>query len=268
MTNLVGEALNCAQRGWYIFPLPPGEKFDKRLRWSHAATNDITQIARWWAARPASNIGIACKPSGLLVVDCDLKDDGDGWDQYTQLVSRYAGHDSWKAFETYTVRTGGGGAHLYYRWPPHMQASQGSISTHVDIRSNGGQRGGYVLAAGSGTDKGRYEVENPVPIIDAPPWLVELVREKPPPPRPPRPPVRPPGEAAWHGLVTTVSTAPEGNRNNALLWAARSMVSDGAPESTVLDVLLSPATASGLGEREVRQTIRSACRLQQLKEGP
>ena len=71
--RLMSRALQLAERGWYVFPLRPGDK--RPLPGFHelGSTSDDeirTQIIRWWAAAPY-NIGIATGPSGLLVVDCD-----------------------------------------------------------------------------------------------------------------------------------------------------------------------------------------------------
>lgn len=274
MIQAVIAALNA---GFHIFPVDPMGKTPARLypnrpkeeapwtiKWSEWQTSDYGKCLDWWKSHPDCNIGVAVKPSSLLVVDCDIKDDGDGFDQYHDIVGRYGG--SVYDFDTYSVKTGGGGAHFYYRWPDNVQASQGSLDSHVDIRSNGGMRGGYVLAAGSITEKGPYAVENPAPVADCPPWLVELVREK---PRPVQPFRQPPsgGKGNYSGLVSAVQYAPEGDRNACLLWAARSMCSDGATVEQAEETLSPAASIAGLHDREITATIRSAYRLQSYKEG-
>lgn len=254
-------ALDAVRRGFVIHPCEPGGK-RPLIRWGEGASNDVRTVVGWWSRWTNANIGIACKPSSLLVVDCDLKPDGDGWQEFSSLASTY--DPEWFLYYTLTVRTGGGGAHLYYRWPGHVQASQAGLCPHVDIRSNGGQCGGYVLAAGSVTSKGSYAIEEDEPIADAPAWLVELVREK---PRPVAPRMRfgQPGAISYAGLVTAVATAMEGDRSNCLLWATRSMTSDGADLDAIMATLLSPATGNGLTEREASDTIRSGFRLQTMK---
>lgn len=268
-------ALDALRRGFAIFPCEPRAKTPARLyparpaseapwiyRWSESATTDINTALRWWNEQPDRNVAIACKPSGLLVVDCDVSASADGYLEWVDLACQY--DPEWYDPPTLTVRTGGGGLHLFYRWPSHVQASQSGISAHVDIRSNGGEKGGYVLAAGSITSKGAYAVEDDYPIATAPPWLVELCRER---PRQVRQALKfaQPGALSFSGLQTAVATAAEGNRNNVLLWAARSMVEDGADEQTIIDTLLDPAMGAGLAERDVRATIRSAYRLQSGK---
>lgn len=277
--TLLAHALQAARAGHYVFPVEPFEKTPGRLypnrtkeeapwtvKWSEVATVSYPVIVQWWNEAPWRNVGIACAPSQLLVVDCDIKPDGDGLEQFTDMTIRYGKDDAWEAFDTYTVRTGSGGTHFYYRWPAGVQASQSGISSHVDIRSNGGQKGGYVLGAGSITGKGPYRVEEEFEIRPAPAWLVELCRDRPR-PKPVRSAIEQPAALSFSGLVTSVATAPEGNRNAALHWAARSMCSDGADESEAIRLLVQPATDNGLTDREATDTIRSGYRLQRQKDG-
>ena len=126
----------------------------------------------WVPDYPGCNAGICCGPaSGLLVLDVD---DVDAFDQ----MAKGNGFD---VPETYTVRTGGGGLHLYFRYPNDSN-SYGCRSlkhpafrnhTIIDVRGDGG----YVVAAGSvHPDTGNlYVVEKDVPIADAPEWLLSYV---------------------------------------------------------------------------------------------
>lgn len=289
-------AIQAILKGFHIFPVQPGEKTPHRIypdkpytiRWSEVATDDPTKVVEWWQYSPEANVGIACKPSGLLVVDCDMPKSinnlrgtpfeflhetlggyVDGTDVLKELCVNQFGQDWSELTDTYQVCTTRGGLHLYYRWPEDVEASQASIVRGVlDIRCNGGDKGGYVLGAGSVTPAGRYTVELDRPVAPAPPWLVELCRVK---PRPARPTdtFRQPGSANFGGLVEAVRLAPEGNRNNCLLWAARSMCEDGASEEEAMSLLVPAALECGLdgGERQARQTIQSAYRLQRQKTG-
>lgn len=299
--NLLPFALAALRRGFTVFPVEPNEKTPHRLyperpkedapwtlKWSEVATRDINAVARWWTASPMANIGVAAKPSGLLVVDCDqpkreyqLKGTAwesmhdrlgpwvDGNDVLREMCTRY-GDDYTRFEQTYRVCTASMGLHLYFRWPEGVTASQASpVQGLLDVRCNGGTKGGYVLGAGSVTQKGPYVEENSLPVADAPPWLVELVREKPKPARPKSPYSQPRKSGGYSGLVEAVAYAQEGNRNNVLLWSARSMCEDGATEEEAIEVLLPAAAICGLdgGDRQAEQTIRSAYRLQQRKNG-
>ncbi|MFD8117030.1 bifunctional DNA primase/polymerase [Streptomyces microflavus] len=299
--TLLPDALRALWRGFTIFPVEPNEKTPHRsnphrskedapwtIKWSEVATTDLNRICSWWRESPNANIGIAAKPSGLLIVDCDmpkreyqLKDTAweflhekhgplvDGNDVLREMCARY-GDNYGRLERTYRVCTASMGLHLYFRWPEMVEASQASpVPGLLDVRCNGGTKGGYVLGAGSQTAKGPYVAENDLPVADAPPWLIELVREKPRPARPKSVFSQPRQVGNFSGLVEAVAYAQEGNRNNALLWAARAMCEDGATEEDAIELLVPPALDCGLdgGERQAEQTIRSGFRLQQRKTG-
>jgi hypothetical protein len=295
----LADAARTVSRGFHIFPCNPvgtvcpedGKNIEKmshlirpdrryKMRWGEAATCDLSKVVQWWQYSPNANIGVACKQSQLLVVDCDMPKQAyqlkgtsweylhdklgplvDGADVLREMCSRFG--DQYDRFErTYRVCTASMGLHLYFRWPEGVQASQASpVPGLVDVRCNGGQQGGYVLAAGSETVKGLYVAENDLSIADAPDWLVELCREQPKAAKA-KPLFRQPGHIHYNGLVNSVRLAQEGNRNNVLLWAARSMCDDGATEEEAYDLLVPAAMEAGQTERESRDTVRSAYRLQ------
>ncbi|MFD4474606.1 bifunctional DNA primase/polymerase [Streptomyces sp. NPDC058471] len=286
--NLLGYAAQAVSRGFHIFPVEPDGKLPHlirpdapyRIRWSEVATSDVSRVVEWWSYSPEANIGLACKPSRLLVVDCDMpKVENqlagtpwefvhdklgplvDGSDVLREMCSKFG--DDYERFErTYRVCTGSLGLHLYFWWPEGVQASQSSpVPGLVDVRCNGGNQGGYVLAAGSQTSKGPYVAENDLPIADAPSWLVELCREKPR-PKPVKPRFSQPGHASYGGLVDSVRLAQEGNRSNVLLWAVRSMCEDGASQEECAELLIPAAEEAGLHQREAEATVRSGYRLQ------
>lgn len=298
----LADAARAVSRGFHVFPCNPvgtvcpetGKNIEKmshllrpgkpyKLKWGEAATNDLRRVTEWWRFSPNANLGIACKPSGIIVVDCDMPKreyqlNGtpwefmhdklgplvDGADVLREMCHRFG--DSYERFErTYRVCTASMGLHLYFRWPEGVQASQASpVPGLVDVRCNGGNQGGYVLAAGSETSKGIYVPENDLPLAPVPAWFIELVREKPKPAKV-KPHFQQPAHIHYGGLVDSVRLAQEGNRNNCLLWAARSMCDDGATEDEAYDLLVPAAVESGQGEKESRDTIRSAYRLQGSK---
>lgn len=301
-SHLEGYALQAWARGFHVFPVEPYEKTPHTLhpgqpytlRWSEAATNDVGRVAEYWKRWPNANIGIACKQSSLLVVDCDMpkRPFQLSGTRYAELHDRFGpwidgtdvfrhrcellGGDWAESTDTYRVCTGSMGCHYYYSWPtelkpPHApNASQASILKGiVDIRSGGGLHGGYVLGAGSITAKGPYVAENDRPVRRVPPWLIALCQSH------DKPfkadlgiPFRRPGRTGnLSGLVATVEGASRGNRNQALLWAARSACADGTPVEHAIGALSDAYTAVGGdgGARQAEQTIRSAYRLQGRK---
>ncbi len=63
-------ALDAAEYA-FIFPLLPNSKKPAITDWPARATQDPVQIAQWWSENPDYNIGIACEPSNLFVIDAD-----------------------------------------------------------------------------------------------------------------------------------------------------------------------------------------------------
>ncbi|QMP84412.1 bifunctional DNA primase/polymerase [Streptomyces phage Dagobah] len=301
MSGLLNHALRAVERGFHVFPVAAGDKVPHRMAgyrdtagayhgWGETATSGIRAVTRFWSqVDPEANIGIACAPSALLVVDLDVPKEpwklrGTPWEYlhsgYGPVVTGEALWDEWcyalgegdtYASQTYTVRTGSGGLHLYYRWEPFWpRISQASPAKGViDVRGNGGQWGGYVLAEGSRTVAGEYTVAYDAAGLQYPPmWLRQLVAEKLRQPAAARPQgLRQPGPISWAGLVESVRHAGEGNRNNALVWAARTMCEEGATEQDALDTLGPAAAEAGLGDLEIERTVQSAFRTQRYKEG-
>lgn len=288
---MLAHALKAVQRGLHVFPVQPGGKTPHRYAgsWGESATNDIGRVIRFWTqVDPTANIGIACKPSQLLVVDLDIaKEDfklrGTEWeylhdahgarvsgeDVLDEMLYKLGEGDRHAVESAYRVRTGSGGLHLYFRWPQSWpKISQASpVKGIVDVRGNGGQWGGYVLGEGCRTTAGGYASEGEGHVLLPPVWLRRLVAEKPEPPKIRRPQgLRQPGAISWSGLVDSVRNAGEGNRNNSLLWAARTMCEEGARDTECFDTLAPAARDAGLGDFEISRTIQSAYRVQRQKE--
>ena len=139
-----------AERGWYVLPCYPQSKtpfFPIAKNGYKSASKDPKKVSKWFERSPLLNIGIACAPSGLVVLDVDYRNGGstDGLDS-----------------ETFTVSTGDG-VHLYYKVLPSA-TFKGKLRQGVDIKFNG-----YVVTAGSLHENGRfYEVVKdiePAPIM-------------------------------------------------------------------------------------------------------
>lgn len=130
------------------------------VRWAEKATIDPEQIRKWWGHQWKTtdattgktiyytpNIGIACGPSSLLVLDADAYKDG------------YAGDNllSFSDEQTVTSLTGNLGAHLIYdrQGKPYGNAT-GDLPDGIDIRGVGG----YIVAPPSLHKSGRrYQFE-------------------------------------------------------------------------------------------------------------
>ena len=154
-----------AKAGFYIFPVigkkPPEQQ---NFRWSQQATNDPLRVTELWDEYPDANMAIACKPSGLLILDPD-----EGIDKRTGLLKNGEAElvDALTKYgplpETFTVRTGNGGRHFYFGLPDgwHVEQAHVTGTRHVDILANQGDHGCYVIGPGSihPETRRRYEVE-------------------------------------------------------------------------------------------------------------
>lgn len=206
VARLRDAAVENAARGWPVFPLAPGRKLpifhhkdrchgygtcrDGHLGWQERATRDEDQIRRWWTGTKAWNIGIACGPSGLLVIDLDV-DDPDAADNDRAAVAgaaerprngaaelaRVAAEHTATLPATFSVETPTGGRHHYYRAPCDLDLtlSQGRLGPGIDTRG----RGGLVVAAGSVRSDGHYRITDPREAVDLPRWLATLLLPQP-----------------------------------------------------------------------------------------
>ncbi|MFG2343980.1 bifunctional DNA primase/polymerase [Streptomyces phaeochromogenes] len=240
--GLLAWATQAAQRGWHVIPLRPRDKrpaghaekycpaigrcADGHKTPEQRATIDVELLVAAWAQQPY-NVGIATGPSGLMVVDLDTlkpeepKGAPDGATSFAELFER-AGQEM---PATYRVRTARRGEHLYFTQPPgiRLHSTAGRLAKKIDTRG----WGGYVVAAGSTTPDGTYEVLDDRPPIVLPGWLHEALKPR-------RRSVqgstvavttRASGyaAAALRGEVDNVATAADGTRNTVLLRAARAL---------------------------------------------
>lgn len=284
--NGADAATEASRRGWAVFPCRPEDKRPAVPDWERRACADPDRVTRYWPSG-RHNVGIACGPSHLTVIDLDthapLPDDWrlpgihDGRDVLA-LLAEWAGQP-WPA--TYTVKTPTGGLHLYYTSPagPEVRNSAGKIGPLVDVRG----AGGYVLAAGSVLDEraypdnpgcrtlvagGRaYELADDSDPVPLPAWLAILARgEEPAPQSGSQARRHGPAGPRLNGLIATVRDSKEGDRNGPLYWASRraaEMIAAGeVGRGTAEESLVAAALEAGLrgGEREARRTFASAMR--------
>ena len=136
MNKMLRSAIWYANYGWHVFPVKAGGKVPLTPNGCKDATRDAEKITEWWTRKPNANIGVACGPSGIVVIDLD--DDKGGLDAWAELKERLGIDD-----ETVTCLTGGGGMHLYYKALPGIDIpnSASKLGPGIDTRGNGG----YVL---------------------------------------------------------------------------------------------------------------------------
>jgi hypothetical protein len=177
--DLLQSALAMAAQGWHVFPCAVGGKQPAlRGNWQHHATTDPAQIRRWWASRPY-NIGLACGPSGLVVIDLDIaKEPGkaNGAEALARLCAEARQPCPWS---TLTVSTPSGGPHLYFQALAHLiPKSAGRLAPRIGIRASGG----YVVAPASRIGDHDYAARNSTRPAPLPDWLAARLRPEPPPP--------------------------------------------------------------------------------------
>jgi len=173
---LTDAALNMAGKGFAIVPIHnfingrcscrlqhgchAAGKHPRQAGWQHKHSTDRDQLVRWWRTWPLANVGIVTgPPSGIFVLDFDVKNGG--LDTLAQLEAQYP-----EMRDTFRVRTGGGGWHLYFQMPEtgHVRNRIGALPG-VDVRGDNGM----VLAAGSAhASGGVYRVETDQLVIRLP----------------------------------------------------------------------------------------------------
>jgi hypothetical protein len=264
--DLLRSALAMAARDWHVFPCAVGGKQPAlRGNWQDHATTDPDQICRWWANRPY-NIGLACGPSDLVVVDLDTpKEPGQatGAEALARLCAEARQPYPWP---TFTVSTPSVGAHLYFQAPADPVSNSASrLGPSIDIRASGG----YVVAPGSRIGGRVYAVRNSACPMPLPDWLAVKLR-----PMPLSPVHRDvPGissatargtayaMAALRDEADRVAAAVDGTRHDTLNRAAFSLgqlVGSGLlPELAVMTSLAGAARQSGLPERDIPRIITS-----------
>jgi len=278
-------ALAAAARGWHVFPLVPGGKVPLAgWRWTTRSTTDPATVCRWWARAPY-NIGIACGPSGLVVLDLDVRKPGDApppeWDlpgvvdgaDVLAVVCERAGQPL-PTWETFQVRTRLGGTHLYYTAPPGIELGnaqgEAGLGWKIDVRASGG----YVVGPGSvvtlpdGT--GTYQVIHPAAPAPLPGWLAERLRR---PPLPAQRPVAVPVAADRRGAylraavlaeIRRVAQSPPDGHNNALFQASVALgqlvAGDELDVADVTAWLFDAAVKVGQPPGEAHRTIASGLR--------
>ena len=198
---------------------------------------------------------------GLVVIDCDLRDDNHG---AATLERLFAAHGS--PSPVVTAHTGGGGAHYWFRTTVDRKNTAGRIAPLIDTRGTGGQ---VVVPpsvhAGSGKP---YEWGDGTPprLFDLPPfplWLDDLMRANDS-ARGTAPPTRHAAGngddklSTWEDVLTRFPFT-EGRRNDSLnaiaFWIGQRAGSEDAERWRLKAIRL--ASAAGLLRDEIDTTFES-----------
>lgn len=151
-----------ATRGFKIFPLhhinddgkcscgksdciPKNAGKHPRVKeWQNAATDNTEIVKAWWKKWPLANIGLACKESGLIVIDVDLHDeDKNGF----QALEDFELTFNERLDTPFMAETGGNGAHFFFKSPEALESTPANFGENypgIDIKYRG-----YVLLSPS-----------------------------------------------------------------------------------------------------------------------
>nr|ABP46367.1 hypothetical protein Mflv_3896 [Mycolicibacterium gilvum PYR-GCK] len=182
--TMVQKAQHLHQRGFHVFPTDhpdqrsciglhgPNNPCDGHrgkhpaVAWGTWAVNPTPQMidVAWKDRHGLANIGIACGPSGLVVLD----EDGDG------EVTRWCVTYGVTLPDTYEVTTGRG-RHLYFAWD-HTAQRIGNVPKAVkdfalDVRGDGG----YAVGEGSQHVSGAIYTGNGLPAAPLPVQVAEIL---------------------------------------------------------------------------------------------
>lgn len=186
---MINEAFKYIDHGYAIFPVFSVNngicrcgKYDCKSAGKHsklgtgpsAATKNIKTIQNMQTLWQNANIGIATgKISGIVVLDIDPRDGGDGI--LKVIEAQYE-----KLPETVTTISGGNGLHYYFKYPEYDIPSRNQFKAGLDFKSDGD----WIIAPPSRHIAGRTyrwkEGYSPIEIdlTPLPLWLGKLLISK------------------------------------------------------------------------------------------
>lgn len=237
---MLNDILKLASKGLRIHPLHERAKTPIISRWPELATSDPEQIARWAKVQGACNWGVATgKSSGVFVVDIDPKNGGDEtWKKLTATE---------KPFKTWTVTTGSGGKHYYFKYPAKGIVRNRPIAAGIDTRGENGQVVAPPSIHPNGTpyrwDDGLspYDID----VATCPKWLMALVI----------------ASNETNDYTPMGDTLERGTRNDAMFHNALGMARQGSVREFVISALKTWCISQGhedISDEEIATTVDSA----------
>ena len=249
-----------SQMGMHLVPMRTDGSKAPRIKWrdeDSATPERFDELSATFSE--TTSWGLLCGRSGLLVIDIDRHGNSDGFEALGAVYLDLLLDDP------PVVTTPSDGEHIYFRLPGGV--TQRSVPgprwfKGVDVKS----AGGYVLAPGSRTSKGVYQIAagsmDSIPM--APQWLMDelstlqapqVERTSDIPPLPPQVAIR---ERLVAEILHEVAYLEEGGRNNALFYKTRVLVERGLLNDYTEPLLLEAAMYSGLSSTEAQAAINSA----------
>jgi hypothetical protein len=168
-TKLLDAALAYAANRMFVVVLQVNGKKPVHKNWQRKATTKADEIRDQWGSRDY-NIGIALQLSGLAVMDIDPRNGGN--ETLSKLTVEHG-----ELPQTYTVQSGGGGTHYYYRVPSDLDRSllPQKIGDGLELKKSG-----QVVVPPSHTE-GDYTVVQGSPLELAPlpyKWIFSVLGDR------------------------------------------------------------------------------------------
>ena len=156
-------AFRLAAAGYPVFPIAASKRPTCPHSFKDAAT-EAGDIRRLWRDHPGPLLGVPTgKVTGLFVLDLDTT-------RHTAADEWFERHAPYLP-ETRQQTTRSGGLHLFFRHVDGLRNSAGRIALGVDTRAEGGSIIVWQPEAW---------LDRPRPLADAPQWLLEMAKPKPP----------------------------------------------------------------------------------------
>ncbi len=167
-----------AEKGLTIFPLRPDSKqpYENYPVYTRRTT-DPKVVAQMFAEFEDCNYAVNAGPEHGII-DLDIKVDANGVKLFDEICAENGIIDFLLELNTFTVKTPGGGYHLYFKMPFKIRSAN-NFPNGIDVR--GGI--GYVVGPGSywshspNGNNPVYEIVNDSDIIDCPEFLLEYLRQ-------------------------------------------------------------------------------------------
>jgi hypothetical protein len=255
-------ALAYAEHGWYVLPISNGKHAGSYLGkgWPNKSTRDPDQIKTWYHNQPNLGVALHAGKSGTVIFDVD-----DPRHLPVDLVDAIADlRPPFQSTRSDDILRG----HYVFRLAPGTMFGNGvgSLRTDPPWGEVRGRNGIIVAAPTRRTPPKRYRWIH----TGQPPELPKTLGRAllPPPRKPPPEPVQKAPRLYLHkrirGLITTITEAKEGTRNEKLFWAAcrfGEMAAEGLiGEDVAHNLLIDTGVAIGLPEREATHSTISGLR--------
>src|SRR6516162_964204 len=190
-------ALAYAAHGWAVFPAPPGTKRSYKSA-EHSdgrawgMTREAAEIRADFTRWPDAGIGIPTGAvNGIIVVETDTVA-GHGIDGSNSLAQLETKHGALP--NTLQAISPSGSVHRYFKHPDiKIISSAAQLGPGIDVKGDGGM---VIAPPTVRPGVGVYRWINRNPIAEPPAWLVELTKDKAPPPPPKRLSIRERAQAA------------------------------------------------------------------------